>query len=132
MSRLASYRNRLRLLSALTAALLCLGSALTAQAASYVYGSRQRTINAGILMAGGASDNAPLVFAEFNQRLDIKPFGWRLLNPNATGGAAPNTAAYWEISLPNVSVDQLRQYDILYLPWAGRLRHRTMKNCAGM
>ncbi len=55
MSRLSTTWLRFRLLSALTAAALCLVPALAARAGSYIYGNRQRTVNAGVLFNGSAS-----------------------------------------------------------------------------
>ena len=86
-----------------------------------------------------AFDPAPYLFHTLNLRPDIKPFGWNIVNPLAprtvtqaiatrwpgytNGGGqvvAPpvtaNMAAYWEVPLDDTSADQLRRYDVLFLP----------------
>ena len=87
-----------------------------------------------------APDPAPYLFHTLNLRPDVKPFGWNIINPLAprtvtqaiatrwSGYIDPNTgqvnappvtanmAAYWEVPLDDTSADQLRRYDVLYLP----------------
>jgi len=137
-------RRRISGLPALTAAALCLAP-LAARAASYTYGSQQRTVNAGVLVVGTASatvanapDPAPYVFETLNLRADVKPFGWNIVNPRAPSqvdGAiqtrwpapayslgqpvSPTMAAYWEVPLRDTAADQLRQYDVLYVDATG-------------
>ena len=153
MSRAPKIRRPVRLLSLLAGVALCLVPALTARAASYVYGSRQRTVNAGVLFTGtagapltapanatppAAPDPSPYVFYLFNQRTDVKPFGWNVVNPQAPSIVSAATAqrwtaysigqsvtqdmaAYWEVPLSDTSSAQLQQYDVLYLPLGGTL-----------
>ncbi len=141
MFRLSNNKRCLLLLSALTAALLWLMPARTVRAAAYTYNARQRTINAGVLFVGSASDRtavdpAPFVFYVLNQRQDVKPVGWTFVNPlaqstvsaamsdrwNGQAGAyaagaslTPSMASYWEVALRDVSADDLQQFDVLYL-----------------
>ncbi len=88
-----------------------------------------------------AFDPAPYLFYTLNLRPDIKPFGWNIINPLAprtatqaiatrwpgsrtsnppgySSGQAilPDTAAYWEVPLDDTSANQLRRYDVLFLP----------------
>lgn len=85
-----------------------------------------------------AFDPAPYLFHTLNLRPDIKPFGWNIINPLAprtvtqaiatrwpgyTNGTqvvapqvTPNMAAYWEVPLDDTSANQLRRYDVLFLP----------------
>lgn len=85
-----------------------------------------------------AFDPAPYLFHTLNLRPDIKPFGWNIVNPLAprtvtqaiatrwpgyTNGTqviappvTPNMAAYWEVPLDDTSANQLRRYDVLFLP----------------
>jgi hypothetical protein len=129
-----------------------------AQAAAYTYGARQRTVNAGVLLVDDkptgrnnpvlgtsngvtyAVDPTPYVFYLMNQRQDLKPFGWSIVNPIApasiTGNilqswnaryplanpaynlnetVTPNMAAYWEVSLANTSLTDLEKFDVLFL-----------------
>jgi len=95
-------------LPALTAAALGLAP-LAARAASYTYGSQQRTVNAGVLVVGTASspvqsnppavtdtpDPAPYVFETLNLRADVKPFGWNIINPRAPSGVSGATQTRW-------------------------------------
>lgn len=131
-----------------------------AQAAAYTYGARQRTVNAGILVVddntpqnsgnidgagtanASAADSAPYVFYILNEREDMKPFGWNIVNPLAprtvTGDIltrwnnrmtvgpgytlnqpiTPNMAAYWEVRLSKMSLTDLEQFNVLLLPIA--------------
>ena len=130
---------KLAWLPALTAAALGLAP-LAARAASYTYGTQQRTVNAGVLVVGTASstapDPAPYVFETLNLRADVKPFGWNIINPRAPSGVSgatqtrwpayspgqsviPTMAAYWEVPLRDTAADQLRQYDVLYVDATG-------------
>ncbi len=95
-------------LPALTAAALGLAP-LAARAASYTYGTQQRTVNAGVLVVGTASspvqsnppavtdtpDPAPYVFETLNLRADVKPFGWNIINPRAPSGVSGATQTRW-------------------------------------
>lgn len=113
--------------------------ALRGQAAAYVYGNQQRAINAGVLLndantgAVQPPSVAPYVFFVLDQRHDVKPFGWNIVNPLAPHAVSnaiqqrwttlsfgqaiyPNMAAYWEVSLSRTSIDRLQQFDVLYLP----------------
>ena len=135
---------KLAWLPALTAAALGLAP-VTTRAASYTYGSQQRTVNAGVLVVGTASatvanapDPAPYVFETLNLRADVKPFGWNIVNPRAPSqvdgaiqtrwpapayslgqSVIPTMAAYWEVPLRDTAADQLRQYDVLYVDATG-------------
>ena len=142
MSRSLNNRRCLLLLSALTAALLWLAPGRGARAAVYTYNARQRTLNAGVLFVGSAADQtapdpAPYVFRVLDLRPDVKPVGWRFVNPLAQSAVTtamatrwspsytvgqsltPDMAAYWEVSLRDVSADDLQQYDVLYLSASG-------------
>ena len=103
------------LLPMLTAAALAAGSGLgtvpAARAAGYVY--QQHVVNAGVLVNG--SDPAPYLFYVLNNRPDVRQPDLTFINPLAPSGADPKTAAYWEVSLNNVSDSELAQYDVLYL-----------------
>jgi len=112
MSRTRKIRRRIgpkpAWLPALTAAALGLAP-LAARAASYTYGSQQRTVNAGVLVVGTASspvqsnppavtdtpDPAPYVFETLNLRADVKPFGWNIINPRAPSGVSGATQTRW-------------------------------------
>jgi len=125
-NRTRPARSRHLLHSALTAAALAAGFCATdfcpaAQAAGYVY--QQHTLNAGVLVTGtgplGAGpqiDPAPYLFYVLNNRPDVRPVDLNLVNPLAPAGILPSSAAYWEVSLNNVSDSQLAQYNVLYLP----------------
>ena len=149
MFRSSNNKRCLLLLSALTAGLLWLAPVRSVRAAAYTYNARQRTINAGVLFVGSASDlafpsaaanspapvpdPAPYVFYVLDQRPDVKPVGWRFVNPLAQStvgtamsnrwngayavgsGLTPTMAAYWEVALRDVSADDLQQFDVLYL-----------------
>ena len=150
MSRSSNNKRCLFLLSALTAALLWLAPARSVQAAAYTYNARQRVINAGVLFVGSAADPAlvsvgninlapdpaPFIFYVLDNRPDVKPVGWRFVNPlaqstvsaamsNRWNGAAgayqtgagltSAMASYWEVALRDVSADDLQQFDVLYL-----------------
>ncbi len=111
------------------------GAAPRAHAAAYTYGARQRTINAGILLvdnAGTPPDPTPYVFFIMNERQDLKPFGWNIVNPiapaNVTGDIlavrptytlnqtiTPSMAPYWEVSLSKTSLANLEKFDVLLL-----------------
>ncbi len=122
-------RPRTLLLSALTAAALAAGCGISgvcpaARAAGYVF--QQHTLNAGVLVTGtgplGAGpqiDPAPYLFYVLNNRPDVRPVDLNLVNPLAPAGTLPSAAAYWEVSLNNVSDSQLAQYNVLYLPAGG-------------
>ena len=98
--------------TALAAGVLPGGVCPAARAAGFVY--QQHTLNAGVLVNG--TDPAPYLFYVLNNRPDIRPTDLNLVNPLAPAGADPKTAAYWEVSLYNVSDSELAQYDVLYLP----------------
>ena len=142
MLRSLNNQRCLFLLSALTAALLWLAPVRSARAAVYTYNARQRVINAGVLFVGSAAypptdayapDPAPYVFYVLDQRPDVKPVGWRFVNPLAQSTVStamssrwapaykagdslnPSMAAYWEVALRDVSADDLQQFDVLYL-----------------
>ena len=138
MLRSLNNQRCLFLLSALTAALLWLVPVRSARAAVYTYNARQRVINAGVLFVGSAADTyapdpAPYVFYVLDQRPDVKPVGWRFVNPLAQSTVStamsnrwtpaykagdslnPSMAAYWEVALRDVSADDLQQFDVLYL-----------------
>jgi len=141
MSRIIQFLRQTRLLPLVAAAAaLCLFSILPVRAGSYTYSSRQRTVNAGVLVTGTAAspipDPTPYVFYLLNQRAEVKPFGWNIVNPRAPSAVTqeiktrwsgyavghpvyPYMAAYWEVSLEDVSAEQLKQYDVLYLSFSG-------------
>lgn len=111
MSRLSNNKRCLFLLSALTAALLWLAPARSGRAAAYTYNARQRTINAGVLFVGSASDlafpssapnsptpvpdPAPYVFYVLDQRPDAKPVGWSFVNPLAQSTVSTAMSTRW-------------------------------------
>ncbi len=124
-NRTRPARRRTLLLSALTAAALAAGfggsGIRPASAAGYVY--QQHTLNAGVLVtqtaalgAGQQYDPAPYLFYVLNNRPDVRPADLNLVNPLAPAGMSPASAAYWEVSLNNISDSQLAQYNVLYLP----------------
>jgi len=117
--RTRAARQGKLLLSALTAAALgaSFGSGFcpAARAAGYVY--QQHTLNAGVLVNG--SDPSPYLFYVLNNRPDVRPTDLNFINPLAPAGASPTAAAYWEVSLNNVSDSEMAQYDVLYLPAGG-------------
>ena len=142
MLRSLNNQRCLFLLSALTAALLWLVPVRSVRAAVYTYNARQRVINAGVLFVGSAADvtvpdPAPYVFYVLDQRSDVKPVGWRFVNPLAQSTVStamssrwtpaykagdslnPSMAAYWEVALRDVSADDLQQFDVLYLSASG-------------
>ena len=91
------------------------------------------------MAAMGADDPNPYVFYILNQRNDLKPLGWNIVNPLApatvtpsilnrwaarTGVSAytlyqhitPDMAPYWEVSLSGqTNLDALLQFDVLLL-----------------
>ncbi|MBV9850322.1 MAG: PQQ-binding-like beta-propeller repeat protein [Armatimonadetes bacterium] len=113
----------------LLAAVAALLPAPSARAAAYTYSTRQRTINAGILIvddrgatspypissgmgegnpsptpaqiAQGASNPDPYVFYVFNNRYDIKPLGWNLVNPLAPTTVTGDILARWDARTAN-------------------------------
>ena len=93
-------------------AVLWAASAPVCQARGYTYITTQRTVNAGIINI--SNSNVPYIFYVFNQRSDIKPFGWNVVNP-ISNGASPNSSAYWNVDLANDTVSQLLQYNVLFL-----------------
>lgn len=108
-------------------------------------------INCGILLLpgtsgpGGEPTNAdPYVFFNLERRSDLKPPAWEFVNPLAPGSVTPaiaqrwanitggapyqvgepllkNMAAYWEVDLGAVGVDQISRYDILLVHAPGTL-----------
>lgn len=98
------------LLSLLTAAVLCVPA--VAGTYSYSNGTGQRTINAGILLNDGNTstddgsnpageplgpDNPdPYIFYILNQRSDIKPFGWNIVNPLAPKTVTGDIQLRWD------------------------------------
>ncbi|MCC6484099.1 MAG: hypothetical protein IT209_04555 [Armatimonadetes bacterium] len=115
-------------------------------AASYVYSQGRKTIKVCTLLLptvdntraqGGYSPaewNAGM-FAVLDQRTDIKPAGWDLVNPLAPtlitariaaryGLSSLNTpprvtkdqAWYWDVKLDEVTLSRLLQFDLVYLP----------------
>ena len=99
----------------LFAAVAALLPARTLHAAAYTYSTRQRTINAGILLlddAGsgmndggnmGANDSDPYVFYILNQRSDIKPIGWNIVNPLAPATVTSDILLRWNARCANGS-----------------------------
>lgn len=84
-------------------------------------------------------DPYPFVFEVLNQRTDIKPDGWEIVNPAAPAFATleqslrwttiaganalpqgtalrPDMAAYWEVPLNSSNYDRLVQMDVIYIP----------------
>ncbi len=140
---------RFRAALASAALLVCLLVPVPARAGAYTYDSgQQRTVNAGILLLdadpatpkpGSAwPDKDPYVFYVLNQRSDIRPYGWNIINPLAPKSVTnpiktrwdardaansyalgqivtPNMAAYWEVPLAQTAAADLLQYDILLL-----------------
>ena len=144
-----------KLIGGIAAAVVLAGTASRTYAATYTYNQSSRTINAGILLfdsttpaaapAAGPENVSPYVFYVFNQRADIKPIGWNLVNPLApptvtqdiltrwnarttylVGSATasgytlgqpvtPDMAPYWEVFLDQVTLKQLRKFDILFI-----------------
>ena len=109
-------------------------SARTINAGVLFLGHAQQT-------TANAPDPGAYVFQSLNLRPDVKPFGWNIVNPfaprtvtqaiatrwpgtrtsNPTGygsgqAVTADMAAYWEVPLEDMSADQLRRYDVLYLP----------------
>ncbi len=115
ISRTSPVKRLLR--PALTAAALGAGflaltaAAPAARADGVVY--QQHTVNAGVLVL--TTDPAPFLFYVLNKRPDVRPAELTFVNPLAPAAATPDTAAYWEVSLSNVSESELARYDILYL-----------------
>jgi hypothetical protein len=109
MSRSLNNSRCLLLLSALTAMLLWLVPARSVRAAVYTYNARQRTLNAGVLFVGSASDSAvftantpnpvpdpaPYVFYVLDQRPDVKPVGWSFVNPLAQSTVTTAMSTRW-------------------------------------
>jgi hypothetical protein len=140
-------------LLAFFAALAVLCAASTgAQAGVYTYANsaEARNINCGILLADSAGQTlpptlasgpdlpAPYPFYILDQRADIKPNGWHIVNPLAPSvvttdlqanypaytlgqPVTPNMAVYWQISLPQVAqeyadgADVLSQFNLLVI-----------------
>ena len=119
-------RNRLSYLL-LIAAVAALVPVRTVSAAAYTYSTRQRTINAGVLIVdapgsgmqdlhntGGAfvdtgmgySDPDPYVFYILNQRSDIKPLGWNFINPLAAPSVTGDILTRWNARANNTAAGQ--------------------------
>lgn len=91
------------------AVLLWLAPARNVRAAVYTYNARQRTINAGVLFVGTASDPAapptgggfyapdvaPYVFYVLDNRADAKPVGWSFVNPLAQNTVSTAMTTRW-------------------------------------
>ena len=85
-----------------------LGIAVTAapppaHAGSYTYNTQQRQINAGVLIVQDANPGAaptpnfdPYPFYILNQRADVKPAGWSIVNPMAPKIVTPDVVARWD------------------------------------
>ncbi len=141
-----------------------LGSAILitprpARAEAVTFSNSKREYKVGILLIDSTTDfvNAPIkgpenpdphVFYVADQRTDIKPGGWDLVNPLAPatvtsdifgrwsglGGRDPghpyavgqkvtkDMAAYWEVSLSKASEAELLQFDVLFIT-----NHRAMR-----
>ncbi len=125
------------LLSVLTAVGLWLGGGQYAEAGTYTYSTQQRTVNAGILLVkstginpnnGVAFTNAagkpigpdnpnPYIFQILQQRTDIKPFGWNIVNPLAQKTVTGDIQDRWNARYqaitgntpPNAGIYQLGQ-----------------------
>ena len=108
----------------LLAALAALLPVRTAHAGSYTYSTRQRTINAGILLLDdansgmidspstgngkntGANNPDPYVFYILNQRSDIKPLGWNIVNPLAPPNVSGPIRDRWDARTSNTAAGQ--------------------------
>ena len=112
-----------RFANAATAAALLGLSWLTvapARAGSYTYNSDERTINAGILIlqtqptapqpALDLPNYDPYPFYVLNQRADIKPAGWSIVNPMAPKIVDANIIARWDAAASTIPGQSLRHY----------------------
>ena len=117
----ARTRHDFRYLLLIAAAVAAWLPARPAHAAVYTYSTRQRTINAGILMADdlgsgmgegyptptaaqitmGTNNPDPYVFYILNQRSDIKPLGWNIVNPLASPTVTGDIQARWDARTSN-------------------------------
>lgn len=116
----------------------------TLHAASFTYSNQAKRIKAGVLLTPGYNVDpdqrpAPYVFYVMDQRQDLKPSGWEFYNPFASSHVTSDIQArwstkysaglimdksmggYWEVSLGEISPEDLAQYDVLYLSGFGSL-----------
>jgi hypothetical protein len=98
---------------------------------------------------GVPADNDPYVFYNLDRRTDIKPPGWTFDNPISASTATPviqarwdaiynalfgtpgpfpvgtrigkNTAPYWEVTLSQISEENITKFDVLYIHSSGNL-----------
>lgn len=112
------------------------------------YAQHSVTINAGILLldalqtsSGALADDTPHALYNFDSNTRVKPAAWNIDNPQHPSlvDAAINTrwgalvglqvhkqdAAYWEVSLSQLTEAQLAQYDFLLLPAHGNVSLNT-------
>ena len=123
-----------------------LASARPAQASAFNYGGQLRTFECAMLMLPSAGEETnlpedrpgPFVFYILNQRVDIRPAGWRVDNPLAPktlttdlvsrysdyvdpvthkplvgAPVTPNMAVYWQVDIDNLTATTIREYDLL-------------------
>jgi hypothetical protein len=130
--------------------------ASSVSADSTTYATVKRQIKVGILLidsttanpATGPENPDPFVFYIANERTDVKPQSWELVNPMApatvtadiynrwsprVGGSddfrqlqigervTKNMGPYWEVSLSKTSAQDLAQFDLLYIHTHNRL-----------
>ena len=141
VNRYSSKYFGVRLALALLACALFL-TPRAAQAQTATYASSRRAVNAGILVVDPALKPFPgYAFYVLDSRTDIKPGDWNIVNPLAgatvsaaqiarwgtNGGSTDGSLAlgrsltknmvpYWEVSLDNITDEDIRKFDILLLP----------------
>lgn len=115
-----------------------------AQAGAYTYSTTRRVFKVGMLVlkSTGEENPDPYVFYFADARADLKPLNWEFVNPlapknitadiykrwSAPGvgrdpahpyqigqNVAKNMAAYWEVSLSKATIEDLVQYDLLFI-----------------
>lgn len=115
-----------------------------ARAAAYSYSATRRVFKVGnlIIPSAGFENPDPFVFYFADSRLDLKPLNWEFVNPLAPKTVTPdvwerwsnpatgrdpgrpytlgqnvtkNMAAYWEVNLSRASIEELLQYDLLFI-----------------
>jgi hypothetical protein len=121
-------RERCRIGVTLMLAVLGVGLCGSAFAGSQTYYEHKRILNVGLLTmeSTGYELPDPYIFYIMDVRSDLKPQGWEFVNPLAPPGVKKNEGrlyvggklvrpAYWEVRLGDVHVEDLLQYDLLFI-----------------
>jgi len=102
-------RHLSKLFGGIAAAAALFGGVTAAPAAVHTYNQSSRTVNAGVLLFDSTTDSSnavttaagpanfdPYMFYVLDQRLDVKPIGWSIINPLAPHTVTKDIIARWD------------------------------------